>query len=192
MSTKTDDLLQAILDAQGPVGYARLAEYHESAMTTAAVAGVVVRPTTAALIRIYNGERVGGKSLVMDRLFCFQLVSAAAASYYTMWYCLGHPPINVAEPTNEIVTLRGTGDGRSADNGTVHVEVDATVVDEGWFPCGGAGPVEATGVLPGGGTEWECHGRLLVPPRHCLSMHVSASSVNEDFTVGASWWRMQV
>jgi len=193
MSTKTDDLLQQLIDKTGPLGNARLAKYYETCITDAAVAALVVRPTTTSLLTLHNGENYGGNSLIMDRLFCFQLVSGAAASYYTMWYCLHAPAINVAKGANELtaITEWGTGDGRDSQFGTVRAEVDATVIDDGWFPCGGTGPVEATGVLPGGGTEWECNGRLVVPPGHSLSMHVSASSVNEDFTVGAAWWRMK-
>jgi len=193
MSTKTDDLLQELIDKTGPLGFARLAQFHESCITTAAVAGLVVRPTTVSLLTVHNGENVGGNSLIIDRLFSFQLVSAAAASVYTMWYCLQAPAINVAKGANELTGIQewGTGDGRDASFGTVRAEVDATVIDDGWFPCGGDGAVEATGVLPGGGTEWECNGRLVVPPQHAISLHVSASSVNEDFNVGASWWRMK-
>jgi len=192
MGFKTDELLQALLDKTGPLGLARMAKDYESVMTSSAVAALVVRPTTTSLLTIHNGENFGGKSLVIDRLFCFQLVSAAAASYYTMWYCLHAQPINVAKGANEITSKWGTGDGRDPSMGTVRAEVDATVVDDGWFPAGGTGPVEATGVLPGGGTEWECKGRLIVPPKQSISLHVSASSVDEDFTVGAAWWRMKI
>jgi len=189
MSYKTDEILQAMLNVQGPLGLARLAGEYESAMTTAAVAGLVVRPTTVSHVTIWNGENHGGKSLVIDRIFCFQLVSASAASFYTMWYC-NH--LQMTKPTNDITTLRGTGDGREPDNSVVVVDADATVLNNGWFPCGGSGQAEATGVLPGGGTEWECNGRIIVRPKAGISLAVSASSVNEDFTIGASWWRTQV
>jgi len=192
MGLETDKLLRELINTQGPLGNARLAQYHESAMTTSAVAALVVRPTTTALMTIFNGEVDGGKSLVMDRMFCFQLVSGGAQAMFQMWYCNHTQPINVAKPANEITTLRGTGDGREPDLGTVRVEVDGTVLDDGWFPCGGWGEVEEVGVLPGGGTEWECNGRIIVRPKAALSLHVSAGTVNEDFTVGASWWRIQV
>ncbi len=192
MNTQTDNLIQQLIDAQGPLGNARLAQYHESAMTTSEVAGLTVRPTTAALITIFNGEAPGGKTLVIDRLFCFQLVCATAQAMYQMWYCNHTEPINVAKPANEITTLRGTGDGREPDNSTVRVEVDSTVLDDGWFPVGGWGETEEAGVLPGGGTEWECNGRIIVKPKAALSLHVSSSSVGEDYTVGASWWRIPV
>lgn len=190
MSLETEKLLQELLDTQGPLGNARLAKCHESAMTTSAVAGLVVRPSTTSLITIWNGEAQGGKSLVIDRLFCFQLVSGAAQAMFQMWYCNHTQNINVAKPANDI-TARGTGDGREPGD-TVRVDVDATVIDDGWFPVGGWGEAEEVGVLPGGGTEWECNGRIIVRPKASISLHVSASTVNEDFTCGASWWRVQV
>ncbi len=192
MSTKTNELLQTLLETQGPLGNARLAQYHESVITSSAVAGLVVRPTTTALVTIFNGETTGGKVLVIDRLFCFQLVSGAAQAMYQLWYCNHTQLINVAKPANDIATLRGTGDGREPNVSAVRVDVGATVLDDGWFPVGGWGEAEEVGILPGGGTEWECNGRLIVKPKAALSLHVSAGTTSEDFTVGASWWRMQL
>ena len=136
MSMNTEKLLQEIVDRQGPLGNARMAHEHESAMTSDAVAGLIVRPTTVSLITIFNGESPGGKSLVMDRLFGFNLVTTAAQTMFSLWYCNHTELLNVAKPANDIITLRGTGDGREPDLGTVRVEVDGTVVDDGWFPCG--------------------------------------------------------
>ena len=31
-------------------------------------------------------------------------------------------------------------------------------------------------------------GRIIVPPTSAVSLHVVASSINEDFTVGFSWY----
>jgi len=189
MSLLSDNLLQKLVDGQGPLGRARMAGEHESAMTTAAVAGLVIRPSTVSLITIWNGANHGGKSLVIDRIFCHQLVTATAQAFYVMWYC-NH--LQMDKPTNDITALRGTGDGREPDNSQVVVDVDATVLDDGWFPCGGSGEVEAAGILPGGGTEWECNGRIIVRPKAGLSLHVLASTVDNDFTIGASWWRTRI
>ena len=192
MNTKTDELLQKFLDGQGPLGYARMAHEHESAITTTAVPGLVIRPTTVALATIFNGEGPGGKSLVIDRLFGFNLVTAGAQSMFSLWYCNHTQLINVAKPTNDIATLRGTGDGREPDVSTVRVDVGATVLDDGWFPCGNWGEGEEAGALPGAAIEWECNGRIIVRPKAALSLHVVAGTIGEDFTVGASWWRTQL
>jgi hypothetical protein len=192
MSLKTDELLEQLLATQGPLGLARMAHEHESVMTSTAVAGLVVRPSTTSLLTIHNGENFNGKSLVIDRLFAFNLVTGGAQSMFSMWYCMHTQAINVAKGANEITTLWGTGDGRDPSMGTVRAEVDATVVDDGWFPCGNWGEGEEVGVLPGAAVEWECHGRLVVRPKQSISLHCVAGTVNEDFTVGASWWRTQL
>ena len=188
MSTKTDEYLQTLVDNMGPLGYARLAQYHESAIQTAATAGLVVRPSTVAGLTIWNGSNDGGKSLVIDRLFTFNLVSTASQSFFSLWYCLH---LRMTKPTAEIVTLRGTGDGREPDM-SITVDAGATVLDHGWFPCGVAGETEEVGVLPGGMVEFNANGRLIVPPQHAISLQVVSSIITDTFTSGASWWRMQL
>ncbi len=193
MSIREAELLREIINAQGPLGNARLAQHHESAMTTAAAAGLLDRPTTLSHITFFNGEGPNGQSLVIDRVFCFQLVTTVAEqAMYQLWYCNHTQPINVAKLSNDIITLRGTGDGREPDVSTVRVEAGATVLDNGWFPVGAWGEAEEAGVLPGGGTEWECKGRIIVPPKSQFSLAVSSSTNTDTFTVGASWWRTQV
>lgn len=189
MSTKMEELLQRLLEEHGPLGYARMAKDHESAMQTAATAALVVRPTTVAAITIWNGENQGGKSLIIDRIFSFNLVSTTAQARSGMWYC-NH--LEMTKPTNDITALRGTGDGREPNNSLVVVDVGATVLDDGWFPCGNWSDVEPTGVLPGAVMEWEARGRLIVPPRHGLSVQVVSGVTGNTFTSGVSWWRKQL
>ena len=190
MSTKTEEILSNIFKYNGPLANAYLAEYHESAIQTAATAALVVRPSTVAAITLWNGENVGGKSLVIDRIFSHQLVSTTAEARSGLWYC-NH--LEMTKPTNDITTLRGTGDGREPDNSMVIVDVAAAVLDNGWFPCGdSAGSVEPTGVLPGSNLQWEVMGRIVVPPKQGLSVQVVSSVVGNTFTSGVSWWRVQL
>lgn len=189
MSTKTEELLTRILAENGPLAYAPLASKYESAMRATAVAALVVRPTTLAAITFWNGEGRGGKSLVMDRLFGFCLVSTAAAAKSSLWYCVH---LEMTKPTNDITTLRGTGDGREPDNSMVVVDEGATVLDNGWFPCGPFDEVEPTGVLPGGTMEWECKGRLVIPPKCGISLQVVSATVGNTYQTGASWHRVQL
>ncbi len=190
MGATTDILLQQLFDTRGPLVNARLASEYESVMATAAVSALVVRPTTTAAITFWNGEPANGKSLVIDRVFSFNLVSTATAARATLHYCMH---LDMAKPTNDITALRGTGDGREPNNSTVVVDVGATVLNDGWFPAGDNSDVsEQTGTLPGGNLQWEVNGRLVVPPRHAISLHVVSSKTTETFTGGASWWRMQL
>ncbi len=189
MSLKSDELLKSLLDVQGPFGFARLAAEHESAIQTAATAALVVRPTVTAAITLWNGENLGGKSLLIDRIFTHNLVSTAIKTYFGLWYCMH---LDMAKPTNDITALRGTGDGREADNSMVVVDVAATVLNDGWFPCGREGSISETASTPQGIAEWECRGRLIVPPRHGISVQVVASLAADTFTSGLSWWRTQL
>lgn len=190
MPTMTESLLQELVNNAGPLALANLAQYHESAIQTTATVALVARPTTTSAITIWNGENIGGRSLIIDRLFSHQLVSTTANAFSGLWYCMH---LNMTKPTNDITTLRGTGTGREPDNSIVVVDVAASVLNDGWFPVGDApGQVEATGVLPGNNLEWEVKGRLVVPPRHGISLQVISGVVGNTFTSGASWWRMQL
>ncbi len=189
MSAKTDELLRELIEVSGPLAKARLAGEYESALAAVAVAGLVVRPTTTAAITFWNGESPGGKSLVMDRIFTHNLVSTTAQAFFGLWYCIHR---QMAEPTNDITTLRGTGDGVGPNVNTVFVDVAATVKNDGWFPAGIAGEAEEVGVLPGSIAEWEVQGRLIVPPGAGMSLQVVSGVVGDTFTSGASWWRTQL
>jgi len=186
--SKTDDRLEEYLANQGPFAYANLAQYHESAIQTDATAGLVVRPTTVAGITIWNGANVGGKSLVMDQLFTFNLVSTIGQSFFSLWYTMH---LKMAKPTGDILLLRGTGDGREPDMSVV-VDVGATVLDDGWFPVGVGGETEEVGILPGGMAAWNANGRLVVPPKHAISLQVVSGVDTDTYTSGASWWRVQL
>ena len=188
MSSRTDELLEQLVANIAPFNCARLASSHESAIQTTATAALVVRPTTTAAITIWNGANSGGKTLVIDRIFTHNLVSTAVETYFGLWYCVH---LEMTKPTADIVTLRGTGDGREPDMSVV-VDVGATVVDNGWFPCGNYGAISPTGVTPQSVTEWDCRGRIIVPPRHGLSVQVVSSLIGDEFTSGASWWRVQL
>ena len=188
MSSRTEELLEKLAANIPPFNYARLACCHESAIQTTATAALVVRPSTTAGITIWNAENLGGKTLVMDRLFTFNLVTHTAQSFASLWYCVH---LEMTKPTAEIVTLRGTGDGRTPDMSVV-VDAGATVLDDGWFPVGIPSEAEEVGVLPGGCISWDCLGRLIVPPRHGISLNVVSGVVQDTFTSGASWWRVQL
>jgi hypothetical protein len=156
-----------------------------SVIATAAVAALVVRPTTAAAVEIWNGYQGGGPSLVVDRLFSEWLVSTAAAAGAQIWAMVTTPK---AAPTG---ALTPTGNFGQAYGGPVLVGVGTTVVANGWYPygMGGQGPGTAT---PGAGLEALVEGRLIVPPQCSLCIHVLASLVGDTFCSGASWFEKQI
>lgn len=154
-------------------------------MATAAVAALIVRPSTVALGTLWNGESDGGKSYIIDRIFAQQLVSAAAAARWGIWACLH--PIGMTAPTADITAIKSMA-GKTSYGGAARFDIGATVVDNGWFPWGDSKDVEATGTLGGSQSCPLIDGRLIVPPSAGLSIHIVASSVDVDFCAGVSWY----
>ena len=156
-------------------------------MSTAAVAGLVVRPSTTAAFEIFNGYLAGGKSLVIDRLFWFNLVSTNVVEGFSGWACV--------TGTKAAVTSGGfvvRGASGKAYSGPVIAAASTTIVDSGWFPWGQAYTKGAGGVVPFGALTEKVEGRLIVPPQCSLCLHVVSSLVGETFTQGASWFEEQL
>jgi len=155
--------------------------------TTSAVAAIVDEPTTAALGTLWNGEASGGKVYVIDKLFAFQDVSAAAPSRWALWACVHD--VGMSAVTADI-TIGGGNAGQASYGGNARFDVGATVVDDGWFPVTNSRDVEATGILGGASAVADVFGSLIVPPTSAISLHVVASSTDEDFTVGVMWYEV--
>jgi hypothetical protein len=157
-------------------------------MSTVAVAGLVVRPSTVAAFEIFNGYAAAGKSLVIDRLFFFNLVSAQVAQGWTGWACVTAAKAAV---TSGSFVVRGAS-GKSY-GGPVIAAASTTILDSGWFPwaVGSIKPVEAT-VTPNGGAVVDVDGRLIVPPQCSLCLHAVAQTTASTFTQGASWYEEQL
>ena len=157
-------------------------------MSTSAVAGLVVRPSTTAAFEIFNNYSYGGKSLIIDRLFWFNLVSAQVAQGFTGWAAVTAAKAAV---TSGSFTVRGASG--KAYGGPVIAAASTTVLDSGWFPwaVGSTKAIEAT-VTPNGGAVAEVGGRLIVPPQCSLCLHAVAQTTASTFTQGASWFEEQL
>ena len=179
------------LTAQGlPSGtdYARAGKSWAT-MSTSAVAALVVRPSTTAAFEIFNGYAAGGKSLIIDRLFWFNLVTITLAEAASGWVAV--TAAKAAVTTGSFV-VRGSS-GRSY-GGPVICAASTTVIDSGWFPWANlvmARPVTAA-ITPMGVALADVAGRLIVPPQCSLCLHAVASVVGQTFTQGASWIEEQI
>lgn len=162
------------------------------AITTTAVAGLVDRPTTAALATLVNNEPGGGKSYIIDAFLAFMLVSGAAIGFGTVWACVH--PVGRADAITDNITARGNLTGKPINNpGQSIFGIDDTVTNDGWFPWGHVAMTDAVvGTIPGGGTEIPVNGKIILPPTAAVSLHVVTSSTNEDFTVGVRWYEEQM
>ena len=156
-------------------------------MSTSAVAGLVVRPSTTAAFEIFNGYPSGGKSLVIDRIFYFNLVSTNVIEGFSGWACVTAPKAAV---TSGSFTVRGNSG--QAYGGPVICAASTTIVDSGWFPWTEAYQKGAGGVVPFGATSVKVEGRLIVPPQCSLALHVVSSLTGQTFTQGAQWYEVQL
>jgi len=173
-----------------PIGAVLTAKgYGWQAITTVGVAGLVVRPSTVPLMSIYNGEAGGGKVYIIDRVFAFNLVSTAAAAFWSIWLCV--QPVGTTASASVITPamIRSTR-GAGAYGGLAKIDDDTTCVDSGWFPWGPIGQSEATGVLPSGAVSAEINGRIVIPPTSALNITVVTSAVGQTFTAGVHWFEV--
>ena len=158
-----------------------------STMSTSAVAGLVVRPTTAAGFEIFNGYATGGKSLIIDRIFSFNLVSTNVIESFSQWAAV--TAAKAAVTSGSFVVRGSSGKGYG---GPVIAAASTTVVDSGWFPWGGGFTKGAGGVVPHGVIDAAVNGQLIVPPQCSLCLHVVSSLTGQTFTQGASWVEEQI
>ena len=100
-----------------------------TAITTTAVAALDNEPETAALFTLYNGEADGGKSYVIERIFAYQDVSAAAISKWALWACVH--PIGRAADTVEITKISNMSGKSGSYGGNAILDADTTVTNDG-------------------------------------------------------------
>ena len=156
--------------------------YGFQAMATAAVASLVVRPTTVAQITLYNNS--ANKNYVIDRVMGHNLVGAAQC-VSTLWLCVH--PVGMTAPTNDI-TVRNSLNGKIA-GGTGIFDVAATVVDNGWFPWG-RDTTTVTVTTPGGALDADVSGRIIIPPTAALSATVVSSVTGSTWCLGCIWYEV--
>jgi hypothetical protein len=173
------------LIAGGLPPYAELARKGRGwgTMSTSAVAGLVVRPSTVAAFEIFNGNALGSYSLIIDRLFYFNLVSTNVIEGFSGWAQV--TTVKTAPANGSFVVRGNTG---KPYGGSVIAAAGTTVLDSGWFPWTSAYNKGAGGVVPFGAVMANVEGRLIVPPQCSLCLHVVSSLVGQTFTQGAQWF----
>jgi len=141
------------------------------------------------MVTIYNGEKPGGKSYIIDRMFAHALVTAAN-SVYGIWAQINQrdaAPIGADDLSAEI---RPTNGGAKY-KGEAFVGINETVVAEGWFPWGESAN-HVTVTTPGAQLNAPVDGKLIVPPQNALSITVVSNSATNTFTCGAYWYEVQL
>lgn len=174
--------------APGEMAYTELSRQGAGyqTMATAAIAALVIRPSTAAAFELWNGNTTGGPSLVIDRLFSHELVTSTTGlgGGAGIWAMVTTPK---AAPSTASLAI--VGNSGKAYPGLAIPAVGTTVVANGWFPWGNAVKKESAGaVVPGGQLVADVMGRIVVPPQCSLCIHVVSGYVGDTFTSGAAWY----
>lgn len=157
--------------------------YGFQAMATAAVAALVVRPTTVAMATLRNKST--NKVLVIERAFAHNLVGTAN-SVYSIYLCVH--PVGMAAVTNDI-TVRNRTNGKSAGGSEADFDNGATVTDDGWFPWSKSEHT-VTITTPGGVVIAEVNKRIVIPSTAGISLQVVADVAGATFTPGFHWYEV--
>ena len=157
--------------------------YGWSAMATAAVASLIVRPTTVAIVTFYNNT---AKNFVIERLFAHNLVSIANGQF-GIWYCMH--PTGMTAPTNDITIRNSTIGSASGTEGIF--DNGATVVDDGWFPIG-ASNYSVTATVPGSLAEAHVNGKLIVRPTAAISLSCVGQTAAVTVCMGLHYFSVPV
>lgn len=137
-------------------------------LKSALVACVTAVPTTTASQHVWNGEPVGGKSLVIDGLGWQCTTSAGAASMFAMLYMIPILGVTANPATTDTLTVSSLS-GRSY-TGKVAMGHTSTVVNSGWNTLG---PMAHSGALTAtvGLAIWqELTSPLIIPPQKLLCL----------------------
>lgn len=145
---------------------------------------VVVKPSIAALLTLWNGEQGGGKSYIISRIYAHQLAGATTSSF-ALWAC-----VHVATTTLDgdltnayFASTRGI----ATYGGNAKVDIDETVADDGWFPWTASVP----GTVDDGPTVVaDVFGRMIIPPQCSISLHVVGQT--GSYIVGFHWYEVQL
>lgn len=158
-------------------------------MNVTAIAGLVVRPSTLAIVSLWNGEAPGGKSYIIERAFAHELVATAAAGFFGIWLCVHH--VGNAALSTALAIAGGGCRGVTNYGGNGVFSFAVGVDDDGWFPWG-PGQELPTAAKPGGMADAEINGRIVIPPTAAISLTVVTDTTGSTFTCGFHWHEVQV
>lgn len=151
---------------------------------------LVVRPSTLAMLTLWNGESGGGLSYIIDRVYAHQIVSGTGAeSRWGIWLMIH--PVGTGSVDADLTTIDSLR-GIASYGGNARADNADAVADHGWHPWGDSVDVEPTTVLPGSQKDVRPEGRIVIPPGSAISVTVVASTVDEDFHVGIQWYEAQL
>lgn len=162
--------------------------------TASAFNAVAALPTTLAAATLFNNEATGGKSYVILSMFCTTIVTAAAATQYSLLAQVTPSPLGVATaPTHSATTTILTSrSGKTSYGGNAKRAINVTTFfTDGWNVVGTSGGGAAANI--GFGVFAPIDGGIIVPPQGALGMNVVAGTVNTaGMIVGCTWAEVQL
>jgi hypothetical protein len=189
-----------LLIAPGAAPYREITKMGRAFWTgqTAAVAGVIAIPTTAANFALYNNAPDGGRSLVIDWVAALNIVSTAIATQAQILALVGQ--VREATPTAAALTFKkmnGLAGGTGTLVDSVAIPVTAalpagTGIAANWFPLGPSVAKTGVAATPGYGCWAAADGRIIVPPGRYFAMNVMASAVAETFQGFVGWHELAI
>ena len=162
--------------------------------TASAFNAVAALPTTLAAAILYNGESAGGKSYIILNMWCTTIVTAAAATQYSLLAQVLPGPLGSATaPTHSATTTILTSrSGKAAYTGLAKRAVNVTTFfTDGWEVVGTQGGGAAANI--GLGVFADVAGGIIIPPGGALGLNVIAGTVNTaGMIVGCTWAEVQL
>lgn len=214
-----DEDQQLPLSGQGELLYARGAsEYQEivrqgrafSLRTTSnidSVADLNAATPTAHTIAIYNNDRDGGRSIIIDRVWAMFTAQTVATQHHGgMLGLLGQTRVTAPTLAQEaglvVRKLNGMGEAAPGRVDSVVLSIAAataldavTGVAIGWFPLGDSVNT-AVVTLPGYQASYFVNGKIIVPPGRIFALttwqSASAGTLANAAQMGLEWHEKQL
>ena len=159
--------------------------------TGSAFTYVAAWPTTRGELVLYNGEKTGGKSYIIDSAWLYGITSMGAAQPYTL---IGQMVAAAATvPTNDTAQLINSRSGKGSYVGNAKVAVANTTAGQ----TTNLWDVLASGNMPmttnlGAALMAELWGAYIIPPGGVFALAGIAGTAAGTATIGVTWAEVQL
>lgn len=151
-------------------------------------------PTTRAELVLNNGEPAGGKTYIIERVWCANISSQAAAQPYSMLAQVAPAALQVALAADNAAVLRQSLSGfKKTYNGNARLALANTAfaLANLWFPVGPCVMSPMTTNL-GGSMEAVVYGKYVVPPGAAFCLAGLAGTAAGTAICGVEWHEVQI
>jgi len=158
-----------------------------------AFTALITIPTTLAGLALQNGEPSGGKSYVIDRVWCKNVTTTAAANYVTILaQVITSGTTLVADSANKTVQSLN---GKSSYTGRAQIAIASTAVGaltDKWMPLAGAGNSQPTSTSIAALVEANVYGKYVIPPGATFALNAQEAVSGGTMILGVEWHEVQL